>query len=313
MKKWREIAKKNNIPVERFRQRVVRLGWDKKKSATTPVKKMKSHTKWTKLAESNGINYVNYMARVNRLGWSKEKSATTPIRRRDDFEWSRIAQRNGVAYDTFLNRVHNLFWTPEEAATTKTATNEEVLKYMREQKKELVKVRHELINNDSDNLFAITPQHIEKAEKNEIGKNTFLGRIHNNGWTVADAISIPVQKGFKKPDRYEEHLKIAIENNVSQPNFRYRVEAGWSLQDASTKPIMKRTTRRRKDAEWIEKALENGINYRTYLARVRNGWTPEEAETTPTLKHGEYLNKERANNSKKAFKDFRNVTKKSWD
>lgn len=306
MKKWGEVAKENKIPVERFRQRVVKLGWEKKKAATTPVRKVRCHAKWTKLAESNGINYVNYMERVNRLGWSKEKSSTTPIRRRDDIEWSRIAQINGVAYDTYLNRVHNLFWAPEEAAITPAATAEEVLKYMREQKKELVEVRHELINNDPANLFAITPQHIEEAKKNGIGKNTFLGRIYNNGWTVSDAISTPVQSGFLKPDKYDEYLKIAIENNVSQPNFRYRVEAGWSLQDASSKPLMKRTTRRRKDAEWIEKALENGINYRTYLTRVREmQWPKEKAATIPALPSGQFLNEERRKAAIEGSKNFK--------
>jgi len=185
-------------------------------------------------------------------------------------------------------------------------TPEEVLDFAHEEKAILTKVRHEMINNDPDNLFKITPHHIEIANKNGISRNTVHGRVYNMGWTVQEAITVPIQKGFTKPEGYYDYQRIAYENAISNSMFYSRIKRGWSLEKASTLPKINKTKRTRSDAEWIDKAIENGISYKTYLGRTRNGWTPEEAATTRLLEKGkEYLNEERKENSRIAFEEFR--------
>ncbi|ADU30995.1 hypothetical protein [Evansella cellulosilytica] len=316
MDEWRELAKKNGIKYKTYFARINQYGWDPRRAATEPISKIKLRADydWIKLAESNGISRKTYKDRVIKLGWDPEKASITPtktIKPRNDRYWINIAKQNGIAYDTYLRRVHDNFWDPEEAATTPPMSHKEIVKLAHEQISTYAKINQEKINNNPDNLFKLTPKHIETAANNGICKSTVHGRVYNNGWTVQEAITKPVQKGFDKPSGYYEYLKVAKKNKINTATFMSRVKRGWSLEEAATLKPIKPTRRRRKDNKWIEKAIENGIRYKTYLGRTRNGWTPEEATTTPLLEKGkEFLNEERQGKARNAFKEFRKIRKR---
>lgn len=143
-----------------------------------------------------------------------------------------------------------------------------------ETQREIRKLEEDRIYRDPSNLFKLTAQHYEDAERNGIGKYTVRARVNKYGWTVQEAITIPPMKMQNKPDGFDEHLELAKSNGIQNRTFRERVKLGWSLSEAATKPHVPHTTRTRKDGEWIDKALQNGISYSTYSSRIRMGWSP---------------------------------------
>lgn len=261
--------------------------------------------KWLELARKNGIKDKTYYSRLE-YGWTKEKAATTPVKRRMDNEWLKIAQQNGIHSSTFYKRVDDMFWSPEEAATTPPMSKQDALKFAHEQLAIYREINNKRLFENEKNLFKVTPQHLEIARKNGICKSTVKTRVYEKGWTVQEAIKVPIQKGFEKPEGYSEYLELALQNGISQSMFRDRVKAGWDLKEAATRPRVDPKERRRADKKWIDLAIKNGLEYHVYWKRVKAGWTPEEAAMTPLLKKGkEYLNDQRRENSLKAFKEFK--------
>lgn len=302
LKDWKAVAEGNGIKYITFWSRLNR-GWPVERAATETVYK-RPDCDWMKKAEENGISIQAYRARVNKLGWSPKEAATKPTKRPDQ-DWIEIAKKNGIKRKTYINRVDNLFWEPEDAASIKPLTNCEVLKLAREASREYEQIKHERINNDPDNLFKLTPQHVEIAEKNGITKATVHSRIYLYGWSVDEAINEPVRRGAEKPEGYHEWLKIALDNGISYETYRSRVGAGWSLEDAAKKPKISKNQRKVHSQEAVDLAKKNGVSYWTFVSRIERGWTEEEAFGTSILPKGKFLNEERANLSKQGFEDFK--------
>jgi hypothetical protein len=302
---WLELAKENGIKASNYHQRIYK-GWRPERAATEPLKNNLEHKEWLKLAEQNGISPAAYNRRINESGWSRKKAATEPIKSRDDREWSKIAVQNGIHRDTFYYRVDQCFWTPEEAATTKPMPTEQIIEKATGLLKEYRAIEHERLFKDKNNLFKATPQHFAIAEGNGISKGTVKSRIYKLGWTIQEAITVPVRKALKKPEGYDKYYQLAIQNGLSRITFRDRIRNGWDLEEAATKSPLDSRNRRRMDKEWIDLAIENGIGYRTYLNRVdRLGWTPKEAATTKKLSKGEYSNAVRKERSLEGYSKFR--------
>jgi hypothetical protein len=270
---------------------------------------------WEEIAYQNGINIKLYTRRIKESGWDPKRAATTPVRGpRKDRKWLELALKNGIGRYTYITRVDRDFWSTEEAATTPVMTQEETLKRAREQNAQYTKIVHERIDKDPNNLFKITSQHIEIAKKNGIKKDTVRKRVFSYGWTVQDAITIPVDKKSKaeKSSEFLEFCELAIKNNIHPATFESRVKRGWTLEDAATNEILtsNKGSRWSKNKEWIEKAIKNGIKERTFKARVSHGWTPEDASSIPTLNHGEFLNDQTREKAREGFKKYRGITKK---
>ncbi|WP_407270025.1 hypothetical protein [Radiobacillus sp. PE A8.2] len=218
-----------------------------------------------------------------------------------------IAKKNNISRQTYRYRI-KIGWNPDQAATTPVMSKKEVRQYALERRKILNAKEHKKINNDPDNLFRLTPQHIAGAEKRGICKATVQNRVYSSGWTVKDAITIPTQKTKKSenPNKYEEYKIKAVNNGVSKSAFTNRIgKLGWTFEKAASTPMISKNVRRRTDKEWINKAIKNNIKYDTYIKRIKRGWTPEEAATTPPLANGKYLNDEKEEKSRIAFDNFR--------
>ena len=308
MKDCGKIARGNGIKGDTFRNRVNRLGWNPEKAATLPLQvrvRKGEYAKWRKKAEQNGINPGTYKGRVTQYGWSPERAATQPIQRRDDKEWIKQAQKNGISRQTYTYRRDDLLWSPEQAATTPAMTSKEVSAVGVDARAEYKEIIDERIFNDETNIFKLTPQHYEIAERNGIKRDTARARVNAYGWTVQEAITKPILgSNFIRPEGYSKHLEIAKKNGISAGTFGDRVKRGWSLEDASTKKIST-SNPTRLDREWMELAARNGVQRNTYISRVKNGWSLEQAATTPTLKKGEYLNEETKEMAAKGFKRLR--------
>lgn len=303
---WRKRAIDNGISYQTYWNRVNNLMWPPKRAATQNKEyKPSKHRKWIDIAKENGISEATYRHRVHSLKWSKPKAATTPIQKRDDRHWQEIAKQNGISRDTYIQRVYNYFWSEEEAATTPVLTKEEISKIGHETQSEIREIIYERAFNDPDNLFKLTPQHIEIAKKNGISEMRARKRV-SDGWTVQDAISIPLQLPLSETVKdYEKYQEVAKKNGINYHTFYQRYKRGMSLQDAATVPVGSINPKKRADNDWIIKAEAKGIKKSTYITRVDElGWTPEEAATTMPLKRGHFLNEETKNKSRKAFKEF---------
>lgn len=296
MDKWRKIAEENGISYKVLWDRVNILKWDPEEAATKPLQnKPPKDVKWRELAKENGINLSTYRSRISR-GWSSKKASTTPAdpQIRADQKWLNLARQNGISYETFKYRVDELFWDPEDAATTLPMTRKASSKLGNKLKAEYKEIEDIRTFKDEDNLYKVTPKHLQIADKNGIKRKTAQARVYVYGWTVQDAITIPVDEPLKVPDQYDEYLELAKKNGIKKDTFKARTNRyGWTLKDAATiKPSYANGNPRRPDADWQELAVKNGIHRVTYSERIKRGWTTEEAATTPVLKSGEFLNEE---------------------
>lgn len=91
-KKFKDMCKKNNIPIGTFYSRIYAYKWDMEKAATEPIMDMETKAQnfvkrlrkypveWIEKAENNGITQYNFRRRVREYGWSYEKAATIPVR-----------------------------------------------------------------------------------------------------------------------------------------------------------------------------------------------------------------------------------------
>ena len=90
-KKFKDMAKKNNIPIATFYNRVYGLKWSMEKASTEPimdietkaqnfVKRLRKYPiEYIEKAKANGISEHTFRRRV-RDGWSIERAATTPVK-----------------------------------------------------------------------------------------------------------------------------------------------------------------------------------------------------------------------------------------
>ncbi|KAB2334277.1 hypothetical protein [Bacillus mesophilum] len=308
---WRLVAKKNKISVGVFRNRRY-AGWDLERAATEPTDKgkLRSDSKWIEKAIKNGISKKLFKHRVDILGWSPEGAATRPARNlniRTDREWIKVANGNGISFRAYTNRVDNLFWDPEEAATTPVMSRDEVVALAMEGKEAANRMIQKRINQDPNNLFKITDEHRKIAASNGIRTGTLEARVYRYGWTVQEAISIPLKRWVDKPEEYEKYLQQAIDNGIEQSTFYHRLKRGWDIVKASTTSTILPSTKKKFREEDIETAKKNGISYKTFSNRVYDGWSTEDASTIPPLPRGQFHNEERTENALNGLKGFQKI------
>ncbi|HHT7143432.1 TPA: nucleoside permease [Bacillus cereus] len=124
----------------------------------------------------------------------------------------------------------------------------------------------------------ISEENLQKALNNGINYHTLYSRI-KNGWTIKEAITIPVHEGVIT----KEEKKIAESNGISYYTAYARInELGMSVEEAITTPLG--ICKERKHGRWKAVALENGIPESTFYSRLKLGWGYEEAATKPARK-----------------------------
>ena len=125
----------------------------------------------------------------------------------------------------------------------------------------------------------IEPQHLAYALQNGISEQNAKQRYYTCGWSLEDALTIPI--GERRPTRITKWLPVALQNNICEKTYRWRVWHGWEPEVAATTPV-KAQKHEVFSKEEIEEAARNGISYPTLSARVKRlGWTKRQAITTP--------------------------------
>lgn len=119
------------------------------------------------IARENGINERTAIARVYEYGWDSKKAITKPVQKhfKNRDKWIKIAKRHGVGSWTFKRRVY-------AGMSLTLAASYPPLKKGKKSK--------------------FSQRTIDKAKANGIGRTTFLKRVNKCGWSIKDAISIPI-------------------------------------------------------------------------------------------------------------------------
>jgi len=126
-------------------------------------------------------------------------------------------------------------------------------------------------------------EHYEYAKRNGITENAARLRYFYNGWTLEEALTIPLGTR-RRQSASSKWLKVAKQNGIHKKTFYSRLGKGWGYQQAATIP--KRECRHSLfTKEELETAKQNGIGYYTLDARIRQlGWSKEKAITLPPIK-----------------------------
>ena len=136
-----------------------------------------------KIAESNGISRKNALQRVYLYGYSIEDAITKPLRNKGGtgewMKWKETALAHGIDCAAFYNRVKHYGYTPEEAATNPP------------QKRSVIQAKG-IETRKRKGTIIMDRKDIEEAEANGIKKATFSSRVHNLGWSIEDAKTLPV-------------------------------------------------------------------------------------------------------------------------
>ena len=111
---------------------------------------------------------------------------------------------------------------------------------------------------------------IEVTEKLGLDRSSVYGRL-KNGWSLEEALSIPVHKRDSIMDEAE---KLGLDLSV----VRGRLKNGWTREEALSTPVHKRSA-------VMDKAAQLGLSLAMVRGRLKNGWTEEEALSTPVRKH----------------------------
>lgn len=141
-------------------------------------------------AEANGISKNRVTQRVNYWGWDIDRAISTPVNSqcRPNGRWPRWKDKAVVCYATFTSRVKD-GWSEESAATTPILSRKECT-----QRAKAVQIQN----------ACISPDKITIAEKNGIRRATAYARVNVYGWSIEDAITIPVTCSTTERNKWME-------------------------------------------------------------------------------------------------------------
>lgn len=130
----------------------------------------------------------------------------------------------------------------------------------------------------------LTEADYKKAEKNGISRFNAYQRVQTYGWSVKEAITVPV-RGQKSPSM-EYWLETARANGIASGTFMNRIRNGWGTVEAATKPpgSERRSTMYKfyPTEEDYKTAKANGIPKSLVKSRVfQHGWDVERAISQP--------------------------------
>ncbi|WP_235711994.1 hypothetical protein [Bacillus mycoides] len=122
----------------------------------------------------------------------------------------------------------------------------------------------------------ITDKDYEIASKKGISRSTVYQRVHDYGWEIELAITLPVRK--RKGGINSAMIPFAERNGISKPTYYKRIKSGMDPYEAAIKPKGHET--------YLELARKNGIKDVTFYQRITRGMKPYEA-ATKLVKKGE--------------------------
>lgn len=152
------------------------------------------------IAEANGISRYNAWQRFNEYGWELEDAITRPVRssgrrRKHNEDAIKIAEANGISRALYMRRIRD-GWSEEKASSAPIVSHQEAGRRSGAKKSRF------------------TEEQLETIKKNGINRATALKRVHDYGWSVEEAISLPaLPTGGRR-----EH----IENSSNRPFWKSR-------------------------------------------------------------------------------------------
>lgn len=145
------------------------------------------------IAKRNGLSKKIVHNRFYQKGWTAERAITEPVHKRSDHNWDKWKRKAKVTKSTYMQRMRH-GWDEEKAALTPS-------------------YREKRFRRNEPRVFTEEQERIMK--ENNISYNTAYVRVKKLGWSVEEAITVPIV------DR-EESLRRARENSsMVQYNFYF--------------------------------------------------------------------------------------------
>lgn len=133
------------------------------------------------IAEKNGICASTLNKRIRELRWEKEVAITTPVRMHDKYGWNmvkEIALQNGITRHVYCDRIKR-GWSLIDAISQPPLSRIESIK------------RASKVNSCFKNK-ALSEEQREIAALNGISYTVARDRIKRLGWSIEEAITIPI-------------------------------------------------------------------------------------------------------------------------
>jgi len=224
------------------------------------------------------VDYVTILQRIER-GWSPEEAITTPSLRRYEltawgetkrlYEWTRDPRCRAPA-DTIASRIAR-GWSPEEAITTQP---------------DVRLPQHLTLGRETKTIaaWARDPRCVPDV-------NTLRRRLQL-GWSLADALSVPVRPEVrltawgetKRLPAWLADARCVVERSVLEA----RLQMGWhpaaAMTVSSDPEQIEAFGETRAVGDWARDAC-CVVSDELLRSRLANGWHPEEAITEPLKSH----------------------------
>ena len=130
----------------------------------------------------------------------------------------------------------------------------------------------------------------EYCKEHNICYGTIINRINRRGFSLEEAINIPIrntEKENKENDHKNKYFydgkplkEYCKEHNICYGTIVIRINKGLSLEEAIKKPINQATKNFYKGMSVRKYCKENNINYSTVGYRINMGWSIEDAINT---------------------------------
>ena len=133
------------------------------------------------IAERNGVCASTLNRRIRDLGWEKDIAITTPVPMRDKYGWNKvkeIALQNGIPRHAYCDRIKR-GWSLIDAISQPPLSRSECIKRASE------------VNSCFKNKI-LSDEQAEIGALNGISYTVARDRIRLSGWSVEEAITIPV-------------------------------------------------------------------------------------------------------------------------
>lgn len=143
----------------------------------------------------------------------------------------------------------------------------------------------EQVNNRRNTIFTSTGEPLsDYCKSHNLKYKTVMNRICN-GWSVEDAIKVPIGKPVEKIVLPNGQLLVDYckNNNKDIKLIHGRLSAGWSVEDALNKPIKQPKYNLPSGESLRAYCKRNNIEYATIYARLKTGKSLEEALKNPTF------------------------------
>lgn len=235
-----------SISTNTYRNRINNLGWSLEKALTEPLTYAcedhlgNKYTSERDMCKAYQIDYGAFWTRTRDMGWSLEKALTTPTR--DDScldhlgnrydSVSKMCAAYNIAKSCYKKRIIN-GWSIKDALTIPSGNRNPSNKLWTLKGSPASKSCKDHKGNDYPSFTAMCKAY-------DMPKSTVEARINKHGWSLEDALTIPVNMSSEQYITCEDHLGNHY-INLKQMCDTYgkdcmlvysRRNRGWTIQEA---------------------------------------------------------------------------------